>query len=1412
MFHILAEVAPLKVDDGSRPVLRASSAQDRRLNGVAGERWWPAMSKRPSLAITLFDGDFTAEVAPGSASFTIRLNALENLDPGVRGYRWAGATVSLYAVDASTALNAAGSYDVASLDALRIFKGRVEGFALDGGALSMTADVDMEPFNTDVLRFEYAGTGDAEGGADLKGRLKPWIFGRALNVEPILINNVDNVVQFSAYSIPGISALYERGSSLGVSIGNYATYEQLVAATIPAGRWATCHARGMARLGAPPYGVITGDVDGDNGTGFIRTTGAIIRRVALDAGVAIDLLDTASLAALDAAVPYPINLVLTEQISVLDLARRLALPCNAQAGVDFLGRLFAVRPTIGVPSLTLDAQGRRLPPVRRCQEADVSPPYKRIMFGANRSWRVHTFDEIAFDAELIDRGDYDPAKTYRRGNIVSLPNGSRWLFVSNTPKAGSEPSEANADWELMTGAITAGNITYEDGTTVEALKPAEPGATQGAIIGVDIRIPEIPGIPAPPGLIRNDFLRFRADGMLTYTPYGDPAAAEELGTLTLPGIGAAEDSARRQLENAVDRLGAALLLVQSEASRTRETFRDAGVYVDPADGTVKIAAIEQTAERVNEASIRLSAAESAITLRATRTYVDNAVALAVLDPSQVPIFEGLDIRISSAELRLDGAEASLNLKADNLTVNAQGLRLNQAEIDIRALEGQIVLKVDSSTFDALGERVTSAEQTLEAIGDGASIRQAVIAARKFPDAVGDAQESALRALLAGDLSRRQTFDAVVAARTELTAKIEDDKTASALARQELIVRIRAAEVSAVTETELRVAGDRATARMVTNLSASMEGQFAGFDQRIIALVDNDNLILAGLTQTVSAVRGLGEDAADAAESALIALLSGDEVSRDMVHDLAAAREELTAKVNADVEAVAQRVYAILARMGMAEASIISVEIARAAADAAVASRLNQLSATLGGMQSRVTVEELARSDADEALAASIQTLRAEKIEGDEAIAAQLTIDRQARVDGDDALAFDLEELTATVSNVNARVSSEEIARADEDEALAISLQTLRADKDDDKAALSAQADIDRQARVDGDGALAFEVDALRVEKNTNVVDLAAGIDRANQARIDGDDVLAASVETLRAEKNADVADISAEVEIQRQARVDGDDALASEVASLRVEKDDNVADLAAGIDRANQARIDEGAALAASVETLRVEKNDDLASLSAEIVTERQARVDGDGALAAEVETLSATVGDTTAELNEQRAVLVDLEGRTVVSFRIEATDPDGTTYIGIERHGGTGAILLGGDVISPGTITAKEIEANGITRTYSAKNADAAVLTDEMANIVTFQVTMARPGAIMVNAVHQLVFATGGAWAAELKVQSTTLMSGSSNVDHQSVLFGEFQVSAPGTYVVTLRARRTAGSVSINAGGSALLVHRTYA
>src|SRR3546814_7281925 len=102
---------------------------------------------------------------------------------------------------------------------------------------------------------------------------------------------------------------------------------------------------------------------------------------------------------------------------------------------------------------------------------------------------------------------------------------------------------------------------------------------------------------------------------------------------------------------------------------TQAVIRDAGIYVDPENGKVTISAIDATNERIGEVSFTLDAVAAQIALKASVSYVDEAIATAVIDPSQVPIFDDITARLTSAEVRLDGAEASLLLKADAATVD-----------------------------------------------------------------------------------------------------------------------------------------------------------------------------------------------------------------------------------------------------------------------------------------------------------------------------------------------------------------------------------------------------------------------------------------------------------------------------------------------------------------------------------------------------------------------------------------------------------------------------------------------------------------------------------------------------------------------------------------------------------------------
>lgn len=486
MLACLVKIEPLYRATGERLPVRVSSVNDAvngpKVNGIGGAIWEPALVGAPVLSFTVWNGDFQAAVSVGNASLTINTNALKQTYSFADECHWIGSPVEIYAETPGT-----------SWPWRLRFKGKISGFGRKGDTLTLGCEVDQEPFEADVLTKTYAGTGGAEGTTDLKNRVKPLVLGWAENVEPVLIDPINSVFQFSAYGpIDGFDGLYERGASFGAAIGDYADYDALVAATIPAGRWATCLAEGMVRLGAPNAGVITGDVGGHVvGSTTPELTGAVISTLADIAGIDADRLNTDALAALDVARPFPIALSLQEQTSFLDIAQSLSLACNYQAGVALDGRFTVIRISLDdAEQLTLDALGRSFPQVKESDELDVSPPYWKITVGAHRSWRVHTSDEIAFFANLNPRGRYDVTESYREGDIVDVADGSQWLYVNPVASTGNAPPTyptlSDSYWSNIRPPTKAQDITFNDGQSIEGLQPAEARATKGAPSGTPV--------------------------------------------------------------------------------------------------------------------------------------------------------------------------------------------------------------------------------------------------------------------------------------------------------------------------------------------------------------------------------------------------------------------------------------------------------------------------------------------------------------------------------------------------------------------------------------------------------------------------------------------------------------------------------------------------------------------------------------------------------------------------------------------------------------------------------------------------------------------------------------------------------------------------------------------------------------
>ncbi len=470
--EVLVEISALDTASGSRVTLRLSSTQDPRVTALNNVPWRPAIKVLPELSHDFFDGDFTGAVSTGGMTMQVQLSALRRSDANAAGYRYARAPVVVYAAEPGTAW----PWPV-------VFDGLIETGTIDKDVLALNCIVDVSPFEASALPAVYAGTGGIEGGADLKNRPKPLCLGAPRNVEPVLIDAVNRVYQFSAYGrIVDIEYVYERGAAYGAAVADYADYAALVAATIPSGRWGACLNQGLIRLGADPTGPVTADIKGDFGSStWWRTPGQCITRILAINSIDSSRIDSASLAALDTALAAllpddgKMSLYLTEQVKIIDLVERLVRPCNAHAGVSWTGKLFVARlGSIGSAAATLDALGRQKPPVLKVTEEATSAPYWRIEMGGVRSQRVHGAQEIAFFAELLEKGDYDGSETYREGNIVTN-QGARWVYINPIPTAGNAPpalpTTSNSYWSALTGRTDFQDIT---GTT----KP-ESNATAG---------------------------------------------------------------------------------------------------------------------------------------------------------------------------------------------------------------------------------------------------------------------------------------------------------------------------------------------------------------------------------------------------------------------------------------------------------------------------------------------------------------------------------------------------------------------------------------------------------------------------------------------------------------------------------------------------------------------------------------------------------------------------------------------------------------------------------------------------------------------------------------------------------------------------------------------------------------------
>lgn len=229
---------------------------------------------------------------------------------------------------------------------------------------------------------KYAGTNALPNGiegvaADLKGKPKPILYGKVFNIAPPCVNTSALVYQLADAALQSVDAVYDRGAALTFD-ANYATSALLIAATIGAGKYATCLAEGLMRLQGTPSGLVTCDAT-EGATTADRTVAQIYKRILVNRlGKSAGEYSSADVTALDTAAPYVVGGWWATETTTRDVFDALAASVGAawyadQAGVYRLTQ-FAV--PSGTPAATFTAAD--VLSARPLTRTPVSDPTKGI--------------------------------------------------------------------------------------------------------------------------------------------------------------------------------------------------------------------------------------------------------------------------------------------------------------------------------------------------------------------------------------------------------------------------------------------------------------------------------------------------------------------------------------------------------------------------------------------------------------------------------------------------------------------------------------------------------------------------------------------------------------------------------------------------------------------------------------------------------------------------------------------------------------------------------------------------------------------------------------------------------------------------------------------------------------------------
>lgn len=260
---------------------------------------------------------------------------------------------------------------------------------------------------------------------------------------------------------------------------------------------------------------------------------------------------------------------------------------------------------------------------------------------------------------------------------------------------------------------------------------------------------------------------------------------------------------------ALDEISEAVISGLLETSRTRSLIADAGVYVGPESGRVRIQADGLT----GEAQIVVDALQAEIISRVTFSDLDQAIVNANFDPSQIAELDEVFFRLSTAETVLDAQDGAITSLTETLTVDGGVITMTEVTNRLSSVEGEIVDFITVTQFEDLEQSVTTVEQTLSGF-DGARFETVLTDISTLTEEADIDAATTLAGLLDNHRDRKAVREAAALARQDIWARADATDVAVAGLRVDLGVTFEDARALIQQEAVVRASSDQAFAETV----------------------------------------------------------------------------------------------------------------------------------------------------------------------------------------------------------------------------------------------------------------------------------------------------------------------------------------------------------------------------------------------------------------------------------------------------------------------------------------------------------------------------------------------------------------------------------------------------------------------